>query len=152
MRLLDRTLITLLLSALLVTGLSSVVQYYWVKTKIENRVDKKLLREKKLIKEQLKDINPKEGFSYNTERASVRFLIKNNVMFNDSLFYDNTVDEDGEKTNYRILQTRVNIAGQYFKVEIRKEVEETKRKSKVIYRAISKIDKKIGKSLITALD
>ncbi len=34
----------------------------------------------------------------------------------------------------------------------KKEAEETKRKSKVIYRAISKIDKKIGKSLITALD
>ena len=34
----------------------------------------------------------------------------------------------------------------------KKEVEETKRKSKAIYRAITKIDKKIGKSLITALD
>ena len=34
----------------------------------------------------------------------------------------------------------------------KKEVEETKRKSKIIYRAITKIDKKIGKSLITALD
>ncbi len=34
----------------------------------------------------------------------------------------------------------------------KKEVEETKRKSKIIYKAISKIDKKVGQSLITALD
>lgn len=126
MRLLDRTILVLLLSAFLITGLSSGIQYYWIKNKIENRVDKKLLREKSLIKEQLKDIDPKDGFSYNTERASVRFSINNNATFSDSLFYDNTVDVDGEKTNYRILQTRVNIAGQYFRVEIRKEVEETK--------------------------
>jgi signal transduction histidine kinase len=125
MRLLDKTILVLLVSAFLITGLSSGIQYYWIKNKIENRVDKKLLREKSLIKEQLKDINPKDGFSYNTERASVRFSIKNNATFSDSLFYYNTVDVDGEKTNYRILQTRVNIAGQYFRVEIRKEVEET---------------------------
>ena len=34
----------------------------------------------------------------------------------------------------------------------KKEVEETKRKSKIIYKAICKIDKKVGQSLITALD
>ena len=34
----------------------------------------------------------------------------------------------------------------------KKEVEETKRKSKVIYKAISKIDSKMGKGLILTMD
>ena len=34
----------------------------------------------------------------------------------------------------------------------KKEIEETKRKSKVIYKAISKIDVKMGKGLILAMD
>ena len=34
----------------------------------------------------------------------------------------------------------------------KKDVEETKRKSKVIYRAISKIDSKMGKGLILTMD
>ena len=125
MRLLDRTIIVLLFSALFITGLSSVVQYYWVKTKIEHRVDRKLLREKKLIKEQLKDINPKDGFNYHTERASVKFSIKNSIIYTDSLFYDKGLDNEGEKTNYRILLTHLDVEGQRFRVEIRKEVEET---------------------------
>jgi signal transduction histidine kinase len=125
MRLLDKTIIVLLFSALFITGVSSVIQYYWVKTKIENRVDKKLLREKNLIKEQLKGINPTDGFNYSTERASVKFSINKNKIHTDSLFYDNALDRDGEKTNYRILLTRINVAEQDFRVEIRKEVEET---------------------------
>jgi signal transduction histidine kinase len=125
MRLLDKTILVLLFSALFITGLSSVIQYYWVKTKIENRVDRKLLREKKLIKEQLKGIHPQDGFNYSTERASVKFSINNNTIQTDSLFYDKVLDKDGEKTNYRILLTWVSVEEQDFRVEIRKEVEET---------------------------
>jgi signal transduction histidine kinase len=125
MKLLDRTLIILLFSSFLIIGLSSTAQFYWVKNKIEKRVDKKLLREKKLIKEQLKDIDPKDGFSYNTERASVKFSVKTHSISNDSLFYDDLLNEDREKTRYRILQTSVDVSDQDFRVEIRKEVEET---------------------------
>lgn len=126
MRLLNRTLIILILSALLIAGFSSIVEFYWVKNKIEQRVDSRLFREKTYIKEQLKNIHPENGFSYNTERASVKFLTKNNTVVKDSLFYDEILDENNEKTNYRILLTYVNVKNQNFKVEIRKEVEETK--------------------------
>ena len=133
MRLLNRTLIILVLSAFFIAGFSSVVQFYWVKNKIEERVDRKLFREKKFIKKQLKDIEPKDGFSYNTERASVKFLMKNNTIAKDSLFYGEVLDEDGEKTMYRTLLTYVNIKDQNFKVEIRKEVEETETFIQSIY-------------------
>ena len=40
------------------------------------------------------------------------------------MFYGVHIDEIGEQTSYRILQTFVGIGNQHFKVEIRKEVEE----------------------------
>ena len=38
------------------------------------------------------------------------------------------------------------------KESTKKEVDETKRKSKIIYKTISKIDPKIGKGLISTMD
>tara|TARA_R100000935_G_scaffold21319_2_gene39742 strand:+ start:1831 stop:2061 length:231 start_codon:yes stop_codon:yes gene_type:complete len=38
------------------------------------------------------------------------------------------------------------------KESTRKEVDDTKRKSKIIYKTISKIDPKIGKGLISTMD
>ena len=126
MRLLNRTLITLVISAFFLAITSSLFQFYWVKNKIERRVDRKLFQEKEYIKGQLKDIQPEEGFSYNTERASVKFLERKNIVLNDSLFYYEVLDENGEKISYRTLQTFITIQKQNFKVEIRKQLEETR--------------------------
>lgn len=122
--LLNRTLFTLLFSAIVIVGISSVLQFFWIKTKIEKRVDKTLIKEKGLIKEQLKDIQPEEGFSYNTNRASVKIIANSKSIAPDSIFNGAFLVDD-ELINYRVLQTVVSINDQNFKIEIRKEIEET---------------------------
>ncbi len=122
--LLNRTLIILIFSSLIIVGVTSSLQFFWIKQKIEKRVDRTLKREKKLIKEQIKDIQPETGFSYNTNRASVKFISNSIQLSNDSI-YNGIMIEDGEKINYRILNTFLEVGGQNYKVEIRKELEET---------------------------
>lgn len=122
--LLNRTLFILLFSALVIVGLSSVLQFFWIKNKIESRVDKTLIKEKSLIKEQLKDIQPSEGFSYNTNRASVKIIENSHFVSDDSIFNGQFLVDD-ELLNYRVLQTVVTIDNQNYKIEIRKETEET---------------------------
>lgn len=122
--LLNRTLFVLIFSSLTIVGCTSALQFFWIKYKIENRVDKRLLKEKAYIKEQIKDIQPSTGFSYNTHRASVKFLENSKSITNDTI-YNGIVIEDNEKVNYRILNTFVTVGSQEYKVEIRKEIEET---------------------------
>lgn len=122
--LLNRTLFVLIFSSLTIVGFTSALQFFWIKYKIENRVDKRLLKEKAYIKEQIKDLQPSTGFSYNTHRASVKFLENSKSITKDTI-YNGIVIEDNEKVNYRILNTFVTVGSQEYKVEIRKEIEET---------------------------
>jgi signal transduction histidine kinase len=122
--LLNRTLFTLLFSAITIVGLSSVLQFFWIKAKIEKRVDKTLIREKGFIKKQLKDLKPTKGFSYNTNRASVKIISEHTSLAPDSI-YNGSFLVDNELINYRVLQTIISIDDQHFKIEIRKEIEET---------------------------
>lgn len=125
MKLLDRTLVGLLSASVLAIGCSTAVQYYLTKSEVEARVDRKLQKEKRLIKEQLRDIQPTIGFSFNTERSSVRFLTNSDVNCPDSLYNGVKIDDDGEEISFRILSTCIELEGQLFRVEIKKENEET---------------------------
>lgn len=126
MKLLDRTLLMLFLAAFAVVGGASVIQYYSIKGKIESRVDKRLLKEKMLIGQQLEDLNIRTGFSYNTTRSSVEVIDSEEPdNCTDSLFNGTLTDIDGEVISYRILQTCILLENDYFRVQIKKEVEET---------------------------
>ena len=126
MHLINRTLLTIAISGLTIVIVTTVIQYLWIKDSIESRVDNRLIKEKEYIKDQLKDIDPQEGFSYSTERTRVKILQKKKQNLRDSLFYFAENDLGGELVNYRVLRTNVLVEGQYFLVEIRKEAEETK--------------------------
>ncbi len=126
MRLLDRTFLIVFIGASLVLTGAAVIQYYTLRQKIEQRVDKRLLKEKQLIGEQLEDIKIRPGFSYQTARSSVE-VIENEIDQGcvDSLFYGKLTDVDGEVISYRILQTCIQIDQDQFRIQIKKEVEET---------------------------
>jgi signal transduction histidine kinase len=124
MKLLDKTLLALLITSVIAIGASASLQYFFTKSKIESRVDKKLYKEKGLIKEQLKDLQPSIGFSFNTERSSVKF-IDADVNCEDSLYNGIKIDVDGEEIPYRILRTCVELDESSFRLEIKKESEET---------------------------
>jgi len=124
MKLLDKTLLALLVTSVIAIGASASLQYIFTKSKIESRVDKKLYKEKRLIKEQLKDLQPTIGFSFNTERSSVKF-IDANIDCTDSLYNGVKIDVDGEEIAYRILRTCIELDESSFRVEIKKESGET---------------------------
>ncbi|MFT7613137.1 MAG: signal transduction histidine kinase [Parvicellaceae bacterium] len=124
MKLLDKTLLALLITSVIAIGASASLQYIFTKSKIESRVDKKLYKEKRLIKQQLKDLQPSIGFSFNTERSSVKF-IDADISCKDSLYNGIKIDVDGEEIAYRILRTCIVLDESSFRVEIKKESEET---------------------------
>ncbi len=121
MKLLDKTLGFLLLISVLAIAASAGFQYYLTKSKIETNVDLRLKKEKLLIKQQLKDIQPEVGFSYNTSRSNVRFIEGTHKNCKDSIFNAQLLDADGEEISCRILSTCIELKVGTFRVEIKKE-------------------------------
>lgn len=124
MKLLDKSLLYLVLLAIFIATASSLFQYFWVKTTIEDRVDYRLNKEKKLIAQQLHDLKISDNFSYETERASVD-IYSNNEACVENISYKRLKNSDGDLVDYRVLTTCINVDGKQFHIVIRKELEET---------------------------
>lgn len=124
MKLLDKSLLFLVLLALLIASVSSLFQYFWVKNTIEERVDYRLYKEKNLVAEQLHGLKITDNFSYETDRTSVN-VYSNNGSCAESISYKRLKNSEGDLVGYRVLASCVNADGKQFKVVIRMELEET---------------------------
>lgn len=129
MKLLNKTTLYFFIPASLLIVICGFIQFNLVNDRIIKRVDKQLIKEKKLILKQLKDIDDVDDFSlYKT--------LKSDIEINEDLMLKTPVDEfyskeiydveDLENVPFRFLDFSSNIKGQTFIVSIRKPMEETK--------------------------
>lgn len=128
MKLLNKTTLYFFIPALTLIIACGFIQYELVNSRIIKRVDKQLLKEKKLILKQLKDLKDTDDFSlYKTLKSDIE--IKENLMLKppkDDFYSKEVFDkEDLEDVPFRFLDFSSNIKGQTFIVSIRKPMEET---------------------------
>lgn len=98
-----------------------IVQYVYVSYRVEKRVQKTLVKEKKLLVKQILDKNKAEGFKlYKMEESEVSLskikTIEKNT-FIKQFFYDE--DED-EYINYLVLRCRVEANNNFYDIVIKK--------------------------------
>lgn len=122
--LLNRTLFILLFSSIVIIGFTSGLQFLWIKTKIENRVDNVLLKEKSVVVDELIAEGFSEERSYSTNRANIKIKPTTKSILNDAIV-NTTNTENSEVVNYRVLTTYLTVNSQVYQLEIKKEVEET---------------------------
>lgn len=129
MKLLNKTTLYFFTPALILIVACGLIQFELVNSRIIKRVDKQLLKEKKLIIKQLKDLKNTDDFSlYKTLKSDIE--IKEDLILKPSKdnFYSKEIydKEDLENVPFRFLDFSSNINDQTFIVSIRKPMEETK--------------------------
>lgn len=121
MKLLDKITIYYISSMILILSLGVFAQYLYVSYRVEKRVQKTLIKEKKLLVKQIQDKEKAEGFKlYKTEESEVSLsdikeAKRNN--FIEQFFYD---EEDDEYISYLVLRCRVEANDNFYDIVIRK--------------------------------
>lgn len=128
MKLLNRTTLYYLIPAVILIIICGGIQYALVNDRIIKRVDKQLVKEKKLIIKQLKDLeNTDELRLYKTLKSEIEIKediasISSEDKYSSALSFD---EEDQEEISVRILEFTSVIKNQTFVVSIKKPMEET---------------------------
>lgn len=121
MKLLNKITLYYISSLILILSLGVYVQYLYVSYKVEKRVQKTLIKEKKLLVKQILDKEKAEGFKlYKTEESKVVLSTEEGIKKNSFIkqfFYDE--DED-EYINYLVLRCRVEANDNFYNIVVKK--------------------------------
>jgi len=121
MRLINKLNIYFLISLLVILVAGTYVQYLYVSARVDKRVQKTLIKEKKLLVKQILDKEKVEGFKlYKTEESEVQLSEEQSVLKNEFIkqfFFDE--DED-EYVKYMVLKCRVKANNHFYDMVIKK--------------------------------
>ena len=121
MRLINKLNVYFFFGLLMILFCVTTIQYYYVSYRIDQRVQKTLIKEKKLLVKQINDKEKSEGFKlYKTEESNVRLSSSNKLkpnQFQEIYIYD---EDENENVKYLTLTTRVFANNNYYDILIRK--------------------------------
>tara|TARA_B110000211_G_C14063903_1_gene546833 strand:+ start:239 stop:1507 length:1269 start_codon:yes stop_codon:yes gene_type:complete len=130
MKLLNKTTSYFLIPAIVIIIVCAITQFLMVNSRIIERVDKQLLKEKKLIIRQLKDLEGTEEKInlYKTLKSDIDLIEDVEVSKTKERFYSSEYFdiEDNESIPIRVLEFSSEIQERTFKVKIRKPLDKTR--------------------------
>lgn len=121
MKLFNRLNIYFISSLILILIIGGFTQYLYVSKKVNKRLQKTLIKEKKLLTKQIKDLDEKDNFTfYKTEESSIELSKKKSTL--DNIFSIQYIfdEEDQETIKFLVLDSRVKGNQNYYNIQIKK--------------------------------